>query len=76
MELDNNLLAFFALVRAGLWANLESTDIRNQGFTEPADWEKSLETKRKVTVWPAERTGTWLSSPVISAIKLVVELPS
>ena len=40
MELDNNLLAFFALVRAGLWANLESTDIRNQGFTEPADWEK------------------------------------
>ena len=40
MELDNNLQAFFALVRAGLWADLESTDIRNHGSTEPVNWDK------------------------------------
>ena len=40
MELDNNQLVFFALVRTGLWADLESTDIRNQGLKEPVDWDK------------------------------------
>ena len=40
MRLDNNQQAFFALVRAGLWADLESTDIRIQGFTEPVNWDK------------------------------------
>lgn len=33
-------LAFFELVRAGLWADIESTDLRNQEFTESVDWEK------------------------------------
>jgi len=40
MELDNNLLVFFTLVRAGLWADLEYTDILDQGLTEPVDWDK------------------------------------
>lgn len=40
MELDNYLQTFFALVRAGLWANLESADILDQGLTEPVDWDK------------------------------------
>lgn len=40
MNLDNTQQAFLKLVRAGLWADLESTDIRNLGFWEPVDWEK------------------------------------
>ena len=40
MRLDNNQQAFFALVRAGLWADLEPTDMRNQGLTEPVDWDQ------------------------------------
>lgn len=40
MQLDNNHYAFFALVRAGLWSDVESTDLQNQGFAEPVDWEK------------------------------------
>ena len=38
MKLDNNLQAFFAVVRAGLWADAESTDSRNFGFVESVDW--------------------------------------
>lgn len=40
MRQDVNQQAFFALLRAGLWADVGSTDIRNQGFTESVDWEK------------------------------------
>lgn len=40
MRLDNNQQAFFALVRAGLGADLEPTDMRNQGLTEPVDWDQ------------------------------------
>lgn len=40
MRLDNNQQAFFALVRAGLWADFEPTDIRYKGFTEPVNWDK------------------------------------
>jgi hypothetical protein len=39
MQLSNNQKAFLALVRAGLWADIESTDIRNHGFMEPKDWK-------------------------------------
>lgn len=30
---------FLALVRAGLWADIESSNIRHQGFKEPVDWD-------------------------------------
>lgn len=35
-----NINAFFSLVGAGLWADVESTDIRNHGFAEPVDWDE------------------------------------
>lgn len=35
---ERNINAFFALVRAGLWADTESTDIMAQEFTESVDW--------------------------------------
>lgn len=38
--MDKNQKAFFELLRAGLWADIESTDMRNQGFTELEDWGK------------------------------------
>lgn len=38
--MDKNQKAFFELLRAGLWADIESMEKRNQGFTEPEDWEK------------------------------------
>ena len=37
-QINNN--AFFSLVRAGLWADVESTDIRNYGYAEPVDWDE------------------------------------
>ena len=40
MKLDYNQQAFFELLRAGLWSDLESTDLGIQGFIEPVDWEK------------------------------------
>ena len=38
MLLDNNQKVFFELVKAGLWADAESKELRNQGFTEPGYW--------------------------------------
>lgn len=35
---DNSINTFFALLRAGLWADVESMNIRNQGFAEHVDW--------------------------------------
>lgn len=32
--------AFLSLVRAGLWADTETTDLRNHGFSKDVDWEK------------------------------------
>lgn len=40
MLLDNNQKAFLELLKAGLWADAESTDLGIQGFTEAVDWEK------------------------------------
>lgn len=37
---SKNANVFFSLLRDGLWANVESTDLRNQGFTESANWEE------------------------------------
>ena len=39
-SLDINIQTFFDLLRAGLWANREFTDLRIHGFVEPPDWEK------------------------------------
>ena len=40
MELGYSVNTFLSLVRAGLWTDAESTDTRNQRFTEPVDWDK------------------------------------
>ena len=40
MLLDNNQKAFLELLKAGLWADAESTELRIQGFTESVDWEE------------------------------------
>ncbi len=37
---ESSIKAFFELLRAGLWADVESTDLRNQGFVVYLDWEK------------------------------------
>ena len=37
---ERNINAFFALVRAGLWADVESTGFLDQVFAEPVDWDK------------------------------------
>lgn len=39
-NLNNNQRAFFELVKAGLWADTESTDLQSQGFTGSVDWKK------------------------------------
>lgn len=36
----SDIEAFFVLLRVGLWADSESADLGNQGFTESVDWEK------------------------------------
>jgi len=38
--LNNNQQAFLKLVRAGLWTDVESTDLGSRGFTETVDWNK------------------------------------
>ena len=40
MVLDNNQRAFIALVQSGLWADIDSTDLRSQGFRESVDWNE------------------------------------
>lgn len=40
MGTDKNIQAFFDLVRAGLWPDVESTDLRILGLTESIDWNK------------------------------------
>lgn len=39
MILQKETEAFFSLLRAGLWTDIESADMRNQGFAESVDWE-------------------------------------
>lgn len=36
----SDIEALFVLLKAGLWADTESTDLVIQGFTESVDWEK------------------------------------
>ena len=50
MKSDKNIQAFFALVRAGLWADVESTDSRNHGFVEPVDWEEVYQMSEEQSV--------------------------
>ena len=40
VKTDKSIQAFLALLRAGIWTDVESTDLGAQGFTEPVDWEK------------------------------------
>lgn len=40
MKKDNNTEAFLELVRAGLWADTESTNLGIHRFTESVDWEE------------------------------------
>jgi hypothetical protein len=40
MQQDNNQQVFFALVKAGLWADVRSTDILHQVLSESVDWEE------------------------------------
>jgi len=35
-----NIETFFALLRAGLWADVGSIDLRNQEYVEPVDWDE------------------------------------
>ena len=37
MSIENQK-AFLGLVRAGLWADVETTELRNYGITESVDW--------------------------------------
>ena len=39
MLLTNNQQAFLEFVRAGLWADVGSMDLRNHDFLEHVDWE-------------------------------------
>ena len=36
----NSQKAIFELVKAGLWADVKSTDLRNHGFAETVDWDE------------------------------------
>ena len=38
--LNNHKNAILLLVKAGLWADIESVDLQNHGFTDSVDWEK------------------------------------
>ena len=55
--MDKNQQAFFELLRAGLWSDIESTDIRNQGVTEPADWEDVYKLAEEQSVIGVVLTG-------------------
>ena len=35
---ESSINAFFALVRAGLWADVESTDFQNLESVDSVDW--------------------------------------
>lgn len=37
---DNNTKAFLSLVRVGLWADVESIDVRNCGIADSVDWNE------------------------------------
>lgn len=50
MKNDKNIQAFFALVRAGLWADVESSNLRNHGFVEPVDWEEVYQMSEEQSV--------------------------
>ena len=40
MQLDNNTKIFFGLVKAGLWSDVNSSDLGILEFTESVDWEE------------------------------------
>ena len=44
-------------VRAGLWADIESMDLRNHGFVEPEDWDKIYQLAEEQSVVGVGLTG-------------------
>ena len=66
---DHSLQAFLDLVRAGLWADARFTDIQNQGFTEPIDWDKVYQLAEEQSV-----IGLVLAGIEHSAVKPSKEL--
>lgn len=49
--------AFLALVRAGLWADIESANLLNQGLLEDVDWEKIYQLAEEQSVVGLVTTG-------------------
>ena len=50
MKTDKNIQAFFALVRAGLWADIGFVYSWKHGITETVDWEKVYQLAEKQSV--------------------------
>ena len=40
MENKYSVKAFLAILRAGLWADVDSTDFLNHGIKETVDWDE------------------------------------
>lgn len=38
--MNNNIEVFYALIRAGLWSDVESADLGVKGFAESVDWDE------------------------------------
>jgi hypothetical protein len=64
MELSPGIITFLSLVKIGLWTDVESTDIQNQGFTEPVDWDKVYQLAEEQSV-----TGVVLAGLEYSNVK-------
>lgn len=47
---ETAIRTFLELVRAGLWPDVESTDIRNQGFTKSVNWKEMYRLATEQTV--------------------------
>lgn len=69
MRRDYTENTFLALVRAGLWADAVSTDIRNPGYTESVDWEKVYQLAEEQAV-----IGIVLAGIEYSSVKTPQEL--
>lgn len=54
--------AFLELLRAGLWVDIGTADIQNQGFKEPRDWEKIYQLAEEQSVIGVVLAGIELSN--------------
>ena len=60
---------FLELLRSGLWADIRTSEIQNQGFKEPGDWEKIYQLAEEQSV-----IGVVLAGIEHSAVKPSQEL--